>query len=209
MSTNRTFSTDRYPDAAAKSIHDHWVLFVMEGAILIVLGVLAVAIPSMADLPVILFLGWLFLLSGVVGLVATYWARRAPGYLWSLVSALLAIIVGAALIAQRVQDVYGGPIGWPFEKIGSLWLVLAFFFLIEGLASLMFAIEHRRQVSGRWGWMLTSGIIDLILASIIIFGLRGAAAWTMGLLVGINMVFGGASLLAMGLHERTEIAART
>jgi hypothetical protein len=46
--------------------------------------------------------------------------------------------------------------------------------------------------------MLASGVLDIVLASIIIFGLPGTSAWTMGLLIGINMIVGGASLLAMG-----------
>ena len=70
----------------------------------------------------------------------------------------------------------------------------------------MFAFEHRRQFSGRWAWMLVSGFVDIFLASIIIFGLPGTSAWTMGLLVGINMVLGGVALIAMGLHARTERA---
>jgi uncharacterized membrane protein HdeD (DUF308 family) len=68
----------------------------------------------------------------------------------------------------------------------------------------MFAIEHRRQFSGRWAWMFASGIIDIVLASIIIFDLPGTSAWTMGLLVGINMILGGVALTAMGLHARVE-----
>lgn len=76
------------------------------------------------------------------------------------------------------------------------------FFVIEGVASIMFALEHKRELSGRWGWMLASGIIDLILAAVILAGLPGTAAWAIGLLVGINMVFGGWALIAMALHAR-------
>jgi uncharacterized membrane protein HdeD (DUF308 family) len=84
----------------------------------------------------------------------------------------------------------------------SLTLVLIAFFVIEGIASIMFALDHKRELSGRWGWMLASGIIDLILATIILTGLPGSAAWAIGLLVGINMVFGGSALIAMALHAR-------
>jgi uncharacterized membrane protein HdeD (DUF308 family) len=83
-------------------------------------------------------------------------------------------------------------------------LILVLFFLVEGGASIMFAFEHRRQFSGRWAWMLASGFVDIVLGSIIIFDLPGTSAWTMGLLVGINMILGGVALSAMGLHARTE-----
>ena len=206
MTTNRHSHSDRVPEAATRSIHDHWILFAIEGAALILLGLLAIVIPSIASANVTVVLGWLFLVSGTLGLATTYWARQAPGFWWSLVSALLAIVVGVVLIANKSQDLYGGLMGWPFEKIGPLRLILVLFFLVEGGASIMFAFEHRRQFSGRWAWMLASGVVDIVLASIIIFGLPGTSAWTMGLLVGINMILGGAALIAMGLHARAERA---
>jgi uncharacterized membrane protein HdeD (DUF308 family) len=120
---------------------------------------------------------------------------------------LLAILVGAVLIANKPHNLYGGLMGWPFEQVGQLRLILVLFFLVEGGASIMFAIEHRRQFSGRWAWMALSGVIDIFLASIIIFDLPGSSAWTLGLLVGINMIFGGVALLAMGLHARSGSAS--
>ena len=193
---------NRSPDTVTRSIHDYWMLFLFEGVALVALGLLAIVIPSIASSAATLFLGWLFLVSGGIGLATTFWARHLPGFWWSLVSALLGILVGAVLIAHRSKDLYGGLMGWPLETVGPLRLVLVLFFLIEGGASIMFAFEHRRQFSGRWAWMLASGVIDIGLASIIIFDLPGTSAWTMGLLIGINMIVGGVSLLAMGLHAR-------
>ena len=198
---------NRMPDTVTRSIHDYWTLFLFEGVVLVALGLLAIIIPSIASSAAILFIGWLFIASGVIGLVTTFWARHIPGFWWSLVSALLGILVGAVLIAHRSNDLYGGLMGWPLETIGPLRMVLVLFFLIEGGASIMFAFEHRRQFSGRWAWMLASGVLDISLASIIIFDLSGTSAWTMGLLIGINMIVGGASLIAMGLHARSESPA--
>src|SRR5208282_528568 len=173
MTTNRHSDSDRVSETATRPIHDHWILFVVEGAALILLGLLAIIIPSIASGNVTVILGWLFLVSGTLGLATTSWARPAPGFWWSLVSASLAIVVGAVLIANKSQDLYGGLMGWPFEKIGPLRLILVLFFLVEGGASIMFAFEHRRQFSGRWAWMLASGVVDIFLASIIILIFRG------------------------------------
>jgi uncharacterized membrane protein HdeD (DUF308 family) len=84
----------------------------------------------------------------------------------------------------------------------SLTFLLIFFFIVEGVASIMFALDHRRQLSGHWGWMLASGVVDLVLSVMILAGLPSTAAWAIGLLVGINMVFGGVALAAMALHAR-------
>ncbi len=148
-------------------------------------------IPPIATLAVAILVGWLFLISGIVGLIGTYMMRHAPGFWWSLLSAVLALAAGLVLLA------------WPVSGAISLTLVLIVFFIIEGIASIMFALDHRAQLSGRWGWMLASGVVDLILAVIIFTGLPGTAAWAIGLLVGINMVFGGVSLIAMALHARS------
>jgi uncharacterized membrane protein HdeD (DUF308 family) len=176
--------------ALAQSIREHWVLFLIEGIVLVVLGVLAIIIPPIATIAVTIFLGWLFLISGIVGLVTTFWARHAPGFWWSLLSAVVAIAAGIVLL------------GWPVPGAVSLTLLLIIFFIIEGVLSIMYALEHKKELSGRWGWMLISGIIDLILAAIIWGGLPGTAAWALGLLVGINMLFGGSAMIAMALHAR-------
>ena len=137
MTANRRSDSDHVPETATRSIHDHWIFFVAEGVTLILLGLLAIVIPSIASANVTVVLGWLFLASGGIGLATTYWARQAPGFWWSLVSALLAIVVGVVLIANKSQDLYGGLIGWPFEKAGPLRLILVLFFLVEGGASIM------------------------------------------------------------------------
>jgi uncharacterized membrane protein HdeD (DUF308 family) len=189
MSTSQP-DIDRIERAVTASVHEHWRLFLVEGILLVILGILAIIVPPFATLATTLFIGWLFLISGVVGLVTTFWMRSAPGFWWSLLSAVLAIIAGALLI------------GWPLSGVLSLTLVLIVFFIVEGVATIMYALEHRRELSGRWGWMLASGIVDLILAGLILTGLPGTATWAIGLLVGINLVFGGTAMAAMALHAR-------
>ena len=91
----------------------------------------------------------------------------------------------------------------PITGALSLTLVLIAFFVVEGIVSIMYALEHRRELSGRWEWMLISGIVDLLLAGIIFAGFPGTAAWALGLLVGINMIFGGVALVGMAAHARS------
>jgi len=176
--------------AFASAIREHWVLFLIEGIILVILGAIAIIEPPFATLAFTIVIGWLFLVSGIVGLITTFWARGVPGFWWALLSAIIAIAAGVVLLL------------WPISGTLSLTLVLIAFFVVEGIASIMYAIEHRNQLSGRWGWMLVSGIIDLILAAIIFAGLPGTAEWALGLLVGINLVFGGAALIAIALAAR-------
>jgi uncharacterized membrane protein HdeD (DUF308 family) len=83
-----------------------------------------------------------------------------------------------------------------------LTVILTVFLFLEGFASIMLALSHRGGFSSRWSLMLISGIVDLVLGAIILMGLPGTAVWAIGLLVGINMVFGGSTLIAMALKAR-------
>ncbi len=176
--------------AVENAIQEHWVLFLIEGIVLVILGVLAILVPPLATITFTIFIGWLFFISGIVGLITTAWMRHAPGFWWSLLSAFIAIAAGVLLVV------------WPFTGSLSLTLVLVAFFIVEGCVSMLYAVEHRAQLTGRWGWMLVSGIADLVIATIILAGLPGTAAWALGLLVGINLLFGGVALIGMALAAR-------
>jgi len=124
--------------------------------------------------------------SGVVGLFTTFRGRQLPGFWWSLLSAVIGVIAGVLLL------------GWPVQGTFSLTSVLIAFLLIEGAVSIFYALEHRAGAP-RWGYMLASGIVDLVLGLILFAGLPGTAVWALGLLIGINMIFGGWALILMAL----------
>ena len=178
--------------ARTQSMRVYWRLFLGEGIALSILGLAAIIVPLIAGLFATVFLGWLFLIAGIVSLVATLRARQAPGFGWSLLSALAAVIAGRVLLWN------------PLQGLVTLTYVLTAFFIVDGILIVILAIAHRRELSGKWEWMMVNGVIDLILAGIIIAALPGTLVWAFGLLVGIDMMFGGASLIAMALEARKE-----
>ena len=194
MATDRS-RLESVQAAVAASLHLHWRAFLIEGIVLLILGLFAIVIPNVATLAVEVFIGWVLLVSGVVGLISTFRMRSAPGFGWSLLSAVIAVAAGVILLA------------WPLSGVLSLTLILTAFLTVEGVASIMMAMTHRHGFSARWALLLVSGLVDLILAALIFLGLPGTAAWAIGLLVGINMVFGGAALIAMALAARNPTSA--
>jgi uncharacterized membrane protein HdeD (DUF308 family) len=186
MSARSAFS----PAELGAAMRRHWGLFLFEGIVLVALGILAVLAPVIASVAAAAFFGWLLLVSGLVGLFSTLRARNAPGFWWSLLSALLAMVAGALLL------------GWPVQGALSLIAVLIAFLFLEGVLSILYAFEHRGGLSGRWGWLLASGVVDVVLAGLLFAGLPGTALWALGLLLGINLLFGGWALIFMALHAR-------
>jgi len=197
MAPEQSLSPADVRSAVSAAIHRHWGLFLGEGIVLILLGTLAVLIPELASVAATVVFGWILLLSGVVGLIATFRARGSPGFVWSLISAILGIAAGVLLLSMPVRGAL------------TLTAVLIAFLLVEGVATVLFALEHRKGASGRWSWVLTSGIVDLVLGLMLLAGLPGTAVWALGLLIGINMIFGGWSLVWMALHARSEVMATT
>jgi len=86
--------------------------------------------------------------------------------------------------------------------MATLTLVLVAYFIVDGAAIIFLALAHRRELSGKWQWMLVNGATDLIIAGIIISGFPGTLVWALGLLVGVDLLFGGAALIAMALDAR-------
>jgi uncharacterized membrane protein HdeD (DUF308 family) len=188
MTSPEEFS--RLQSAMSQAVKAHWKAFLFEGILLAILGVAALVLPPLASLATAIFLGWMFLISGIGGLIATYWARHAPGFWWSLISAALATLTGMLLLAR------------PMQAVLTLTIVLGAYFLAEGVTTIMYALEHRRELSGRWSWLLISGLVDIAIAFMVITGLPSSAEWAIGVLVGINLLFGGATLIGMALAAR-------
>jgi len=188
MTSPEDFS--RLQSAMSKAVKAHWKAFLFEGILLAALGIAALILPPLASLATAIFLGWVFLISGIGGLIVTYWARSTPGFWWSLISAALAVLAGGILLAR------------PMQAVLTLTIVLGAYFLAEGVATIMYALEHRRELSSRWSWLLISGLVDIAISFMVIAGLPSSAEWAIGVLVGINLLFGGATLIGMALAAR-------
>ena len=118
------------------AVKAHWKAFLFEGILLAILGIAAMIVPPLASLAITIFLGWMFLISGIGGLFVTYWARNMPGFWWSLISAALAVLAGGVLLARPMQGVL------------TLTIVVGAYFLAEGVTTIMYALEHRKRIVG-------------------------------------------------------------
>jgi uncharacterized membrane protein HdeD (DUF308 family) len=171
------------------SLHKHWGWFLVEGIVLIILGTIAVIVPPLATLSITLFLGWLFLINGIIAVITAINTRKAPGFGWSLLSAIASIVAGSALII------------FPISGILSLTLIIIVFFTIQGITNLIHAFKHNDS-SGGEGWLFVSGLANLLVAMAILIGLPMSAAWAIGLLVGINLIISGVALSMVAINAR-------
>jgi uncharacterized membrane protein HdeD (DUF308 family) len=168
-------------------------LFLAQGITMTLLGVAAVIWPQVLSLVIEVYVGWIFLFSGMVGLLMMLFAPNAAGFLWSLLTGGLTMFVGVLLLWH------------PVEGIVSLMLVLVAFFLVEGVFQIAMAMAYRPAFPDAWRWMLLSGVADLILAVLIIAGWPGSAGWALGIIVGMNLITSGLALVMAAIASRRAI----
>jgi uncharacterized membrane protein HdeD (DUF308 family) len=191
---NMTLEIGEFGGSLSRSFRQHWRLILGEGIVLLVLGALAILLPLVAGLVVAIALGWLLFLAGLLGLVTSVTMRQTPGFWWSLISSIIAMAAGGMLFI------------FPIGGIVSLTLLLAMFLFADGVVTILLALSHREWSSRNWGWLLLNGILDLFLAVVIFVLLPGVAAWVVGTIIGIDLIFGGISLTAMALAARKAAA---
>ncbi len=176
-------------DADVLRKHSTW--FIVYGAIMILLGAFAIVAPGVAGLAVALMVGWLLLFGGAFGLFAVISAGRgAPAFWWNLLTSALYFLAGLSVLTS------------PVAGLLTLTIILAAYLLAGGVIRIMMAMGYRSHAPGAWGWLLVSGVIDIVLSLIIMLGLPGTAAWVIGLLVGINLLMMGFSILMVALALR-------
>ena len=177
--------------AVKDTVHLHWQIFLTQGVIMVILGVLAVVWPQISTIAVDVYVGWLFLLSGVAGLATMFLAQNVQAFLWSLLTAALSLFVGVLLLWH------------PTEGAVSLTLVLIALFIVEGIIQIAASLSYRDVFPNSWGWMLASGVVDLILAALIIRGWPSTASWSLGLIVGVNLISSGLAVIMVALAGKT------
>ncbi len=142
----------------------------------------------------------LFFVEGVVLVVLGLGALILP----PLATIAVAVLFGWILILAGgfglITTIIGrhGPAGGALP----LTVILTGFLVADGFMTIMLALEYRKASHGRWAGLLINGVIDLILAAIIFVALPQSAAWAIGIIVGVDMLFGGSSLIALALAAR-------
>ena len=188
--TSPSVNREDFESAVRSSLKEHWRLFTVQGVLLVILGMIAAALPQLAAVFTAALLGWLLFFSGVFRTVALIRSTRAPGYWSSLLLAILTAILGFIM-------------GWyPLEGAVTLTMLLTAYFILHGIATFMIAFSVKEE-TGRWVLLLISGLIDFLLAGLVIVGWPSTALWVLGLFVGVNMLLTGFAFVFAALGARS------
>jgi uncharacterized membrane protein HdeD (DUF308 family) len=164
--------------------------FIVEGALLVVLGVVAAVLPGIAGVAASAVFGWILIMSGLFGLVSLMAARRHAHLAWSIVSALVALAIGALIVWS------------PLVGAVTLALFIAIYLLLDGVALIGLAWDQRKRGGGRWPWVMISGVVDVLLA--VLIAALGPLSDTvlLGYVIALDLIVGGIALAGLGLAAR-------
>jgi len=176
--------------ALRRSLKDHWQMFLVQGILLAILGALAIAVPVVASVAIAAFVGWILFFAGVFRAVSLVRSPHAPGYVSSLILAILTAILGFVIAI------------FPLQGAVTLTMLLTAYFIVHGIASFFIAFSIKEH-TGRWVMLILGGIIDLALAGLVIAGWPNTSAFILGLYVGINLLFTGFALIFAALGARS------
>ena len=155
---------------------------------MIAAGIWAIVHSRTATQIAIAVFGWLLLFSGVVLAISAFFVGSWSGFFLIFFAAVLTFIIGLLFVMR------------PTLSAEAVTIVMAFYYLVTGLFFLITPIFSRTE---GWGWLVFYGIVNIVLGSIIFRMLPAAGLFIIGLFLGIDLLFGGIELVALGISAPT------
>jgi uncharacterized membrane protein HdeD (DUF308 family) len=163
------------------------------GIFVVILGMLAIGMPLLTGVAITMTLGVILLAAGVAQLVYAFKSKTFGEGAARFIFGGLAILAGLSLFAQ------------PGAGLATITVFLAVWFVIDGIWSLVAAFKWR-PFQG-WGWMAFSGVVSIILGVMVYRQFPESAAWLVGLMVGIRLIFAGMTMIMMGSASEAVVDA--
>lgn len=174
-------------EALRETVKRHSLWYMIQGGLMVVAGLLAIIYPVLSAAAIIYFLGWVLVGAGVFQGISLISARHVPHFWLQLLSLALAVVVGLIFVAN------------PNVALASVTLLLIVFFMVEGIAKVVFALNIRPFPN--WGWVLGSGVIGIVL-SVFLWSNPAVAVWLLGLMIGVQLISEGAALAYLAWQAR-------
>ncbi len=175
-------------EAMRETVKRYSLWYLIQGVLLVVAGVLALVYPIVASVAVVYLLAWVLIISGVLQGIGLIGASNVPHYWLQLISAVLAILIGVLLL------------GSPDSGLLIMTVLLIVYFMVEGIAKVIFALTIRPFPN--WGWVLGSGVVGILLALVLWSNMPLSAEWVLGLMLGILLICEGSALTVLAWHVR-------
>ncbi|GFO81364.1 HdeD family acid-resistance protein [Methyloceanibacter sp.] len=176
-------------EAMRETVKRYSLWYLIQGVLLVIAGVLAIVSPVIASVAVVFLLGWILIVSGALQAIGLIGASHVPHFWLQLISAVLAALIGVLLLRS------------PESSLLVMTMLLIVYFMVEGLAKVIFALTIRPFPN--WGWVLASGFLGIVLSSLLWTNMPLSAEWLLGFMLGLLLISEGAALAYLAWRVRT------
>ncbi len=168
-----------------------WKWFIVEGILLFIVGIFAVARPGIAAEALVELFGWLLVFLGAVSLFGGVTSQSGPRKPVSMVGGLFAVIFGLIFLFL------------PAPTLALMTILIATLFLLSGVAEITssFSIRSLGGNDNHWGLAFFSGLIGVVLG-VLLLAMWPSSFDVIGLLLGLNFLLSGAYLVSLGWFFR-------
>ena len=157
----------------------NWYSWLIIGIISILFGLIAILNPFAASITVEQLISWIFI---VVGAIQIYSAWKTQRFSWVMLSGVIGLLVGLMMLTN------------PLAALVSLTTMISILLLLIGIAKLL--ASWKLRATPYFGFVMFSGLLSVLISIVIFANLPGAAATLLGLLLAIELISNGISLLA-------------
>jgi uncharacterized membrane protein HdeD (DUF308 family) len=164
-----------------------WGWFLILGILLIVVGCAALTYSFLATAFAVFMLGCMLFATGIMEAASILFVRKWHGYFLHLLMGILDIVLGIIMVTQ------------PLEAALALTLVIACFFLVGGIYRLASAVSLQFP---HWGFAAFSGLISIALGLMLWTQWPTSGLWFIGMCIGIDLIFRGASWISLSFRLR-------
>ena len=168
------------------ALRHKWGWIVALGIISMIAGVIALGSVVWATAWAVLIIGVMLVMEGVSEIVAAFNVKSWGKFAFWVLLGLLYVAAGIICFWR------------PFEAATILTLFLGAALVVGGVVR-MFLAWHMREAGKPWGWVVVSGIISVLLGLIIVAKWPYSAFYTLGIFMGVDLLFIGSGWLAVGL----------
>jgi uncharacterized membrane protein HdeD (DUF308 family) len=171
-----------------QAVRAKWGWFLLLGIVLTIGGALAILLPVASTLATSLFLGVILGVAGIFHVLHAFQVKSWGGFFWDLVVGIV-MIGGGALVYSN-----------PFAGAVTLTVLIAAVFAAQGVTQLLMAFKVRPHDG--WGWLLSSGVLAILVAAMLIMRFPVSSLTAPGVLAGISILFSGLSYIMIALAAR-------
>lgn len=188
MAMSLDAAAEVFREAVRETVRRHALLYLIQGVLLVIAGVLAIGYPLISSVGAVILLGWLLIISGLAQGISLVGARHVPHFWLQLISVVLGVLIGLLFLRD------------PGQGLLTITLLQIVFFMIDGISKLVFSLTIRPFP--HWGWVLGSGLVGIALSLILLAAMPVTAIWLIGVLLGIELIAVGAAIAHLAWQVR-------